>query len=168
MVGRRRCGRRSARVAGRLSAVLTGPRGTYSIGSMRAKQTNYCQLGDEAGTQLRAEWKRFEQSLSNPRIEKREVRKCDGTQLRSGGGSALRALPSGQGFTKGNSRFVHARTNHVQRKNDTGRATWALISLAFTVHRACLSPPTRERGSWHRWDRSRRCVNVERACVGKE
>jgi len=103
--------------------------------------------GDEAGSQLRTV--DLSDLSPTPVVEERksEVRR-NSTTIGSAG-PLLGSAAKWTGIKKGNSRFVHARTNHVQRKNDTGRATWALISLAFTEHHACLSLPTRERGSWH-------------------
>lgn len=103
-------------------------------------------LGEMRRTPSYGQWERSEQSLSHLEEGKSEG---DGAQLRSGPLLGSAASGRGHGDQKGNSRFVHACTNHVQRKDDTGRATWAHISLGVTVRHARLSPPTRKRGSWH-------------------
>lgn len=108
------------------------------------RQSNY--LGEMRRTPSNGQWERTEQSLSHLEEGKSEG---DGAQLRSGPLLGSAASGRGHGDQKGNSRFVHACTNHVQRKDDTGRATWAHISLGVTVRHARLSPPTRKRGSWH-------------------
>jgi hypothetical protein len=144
MFDRRRCGRRSALVAGRSSAVvLAGPRGTYY---WRDGSGDKATTGRRSGHPATGSGKDLSNLSPTPAIEegKSEVRRNSTTT-----GALLGSVAKWTGDQKGNSRFVHARTNHVQRKNHTGRATWAPISPAFTVHRACLSPPTRERGFRH-------------------
>ncbi len=146
-VSARRCGRRSAQVAGRQSSVDFG---------RTAWDTAHWQYASGDRSQ------NWQAPSYGRKISGQFPPICGGEEDSEVG----RAMDSQlMGPKRENSRFVHACTNHVQRENNTGRATWALIPFAFTVHRACL-PPTRERGSWHP-NQSCRAENVESACAGK-
>lgn len=146
-VSTRRCGRRSAQEQGARVPVLTGPRGTYYwqyTGGDKATTRRR-----EAGTQQRTVEKDLSDVSHTPTVDSEAVEEEAESEVRRNSTTVRTAARLMDGDQKGNSRFVHARTNHVQRKNDTGRTTWAFISRTFTVDHARLSPPTRDRGSWH-------------------
>lgn len=138
----------SARVAGRQSAVVlgrtVGPRGTHTVSYSRVQPAKAGE-GKADPRPRSVEKIRAISALPHPVWSRRS----DGLSCATGAATRLGQTNGDFKRVTVNSRFVHARTNHVQRKNNTGRATWALSSLDFIVHHTCLSPPTRNRGSWH-------------------